>query len=146
MWAGLAAFAPYRSCLPASPSWLPPLRFTQLPSSSGVPRVVRVSVCTASPPGYEVLTADDGKRSPSGHGDAGGVPSGRHHPATRNCAGSLERAEEAAGFVSAQPLHARLVFADSPVGLSTVYRTLSALAEAGRADVVRDTHGERLFR
>jgi Fur family ferric uptake transcriptional regulator len=32
------------------------------------------------------------------------------------------------------------------VGLSTVYRTLTALAEAGRADVVRDPGGERLFR
>ncbi|MEV5507692.1 transcriptional repressor [Streptomyces orinoci] len=32
------------------------------------------------------------------------------------------------------------------VGLSTVCRTLTALAEAGRADVFRDTSGERLFR
>lgn len=55
-------------------------------------------------------------------------------------------AEEAEEFVSAQSLHTRLAAADSPVGLSTVYRTLSALAEAGRADVIRDMHGERLFR
>ncbi|MEU9115887.1 Fur family transcriptional regulator [Streptomyces sp. NPDC048483] len=55
-------------------------------------------------------------------------------------------ADEAEGFVSAQSLHARLLTTDSPVGLSTVYRTLSALAEAGRADVVRYGHGERLFR
>ncbi|MEU5418322.1 Fur family transcriptional regulator [Streptomyces sp. NPDC020667] len=50
------------------------------------------------------------------------------------------------GFISAQALHKRLVDDGSPVGLSTVYRTLTALAEAGRADVFRDANGERLFR
>lgn len=59
---------------------------------------------------------------------------------------ALIEAEESEGFVSAQSLHTRLLAAGSPVGLSTVYRTLSALAEAGRADVVRDMHGERIFR
>lgn len=59
---------------------------------------------------------------------------------------ALIEAEKADGFVSVQSLHTRLLAAGSPVGLSTVYRTLSALAEAGRADVVRDMHGERLFR
>ncbi|MEU4115709.1 Fur family transcriptional regulator [Kitasatospora sp. NPDC028055] len=49
-------------------------------------------------------------------------------------------------FVSAQVLHAGLLITGSRVGLSTVYRTLTALAEVGRADVVRDTNGERLFR
>ncbi|MCQ4083487.1 transcriptional repressor [Streptomyces sp. RB6PN25] len=57
------------------------------------------------------------------------------------------RALVAAGeFVSAQALHQRLVSDGSSVGLSTVYRTLTALAKAGRADVVRDIKGERLFR
>ncbi|MGC0314939.1 Fur family transcriptional regulator [Kitasatospora acidiphila] len=49
-------------------------------------------------------------------------------------------------FVSAQLLHAGLRASGSRVGLSTVYRALTALAAAGRADVVRDTNGERLFR
>ncbi|MHA7961248.1 Fur family transcriptional regulator [Streptomyces sp. L500] len=52
----------------------------------------------------------------------------------------------AEGFVSAQALHKRLVAEGSSVGLSTVYRTLTALAEAGRADIFRDTNGGRLFR
>ncbi|GGP72658.1 hypothetical protein GCM10010214_54650 [Streptomyces abikoensis] len=52
----------------------------------------------------------------------------------------------AEGFVSAQALHKRLVADGSSVGLSTVCRTLPALAEAGRADIFRDTNGERLFR
>ncbi len=58
----------------------------------------------------------------------------------------LEALVAAEGFVSAQALHSRLVSGGSPVGLSTVYRTLTAFAEAGRADVVRDSNGERLFR
>ncbi|MFJ4183819.1 Fur family transcriptional regulator [Kitasatospora sp. NPDC089509] len=49
-------------------------------------------------------------------------------------------------FVSAQLLHAGLLTTGSRVGLSTVYRTLTALAAVGRADVVRDTNGEKLFR
>ncbi|WP_116209978.1 Fur family transcriptional regulator [Streptomyces olivoreticuli] len=52
----------------------------------------------------------------------------------------------AEGFVSARALYNRLLNGGSPVGLSTVYRTLTALAAADRADVVRDTNGERLFR
>lgn len=50
------------------------------------------------------------------------------------------------GFVGARALHAQLAADGTPVGLSTVYRTLTALAGAGRADLVRDTGGERLFR
>ncbi|MFJ6216867.1 Fur family transcriptional regulator [Streptomyces sp. NPDC092296] len=50
------------------------------------------------------------------------------------------------GFVSAQALHARLLAQGLRVGLSTVYRTLAALIEAGRVDLVREGSGERLFR
>ncbi|MEV6833378.1 transcriptional repressor [Streptomyces sp. NPDC051133] len=50
------------------------------------------------------------------------------------------------GFVGAQALHAQLAADGTPVGLSTVYRTLTRLAGAGRADLVRDAGGERLFR
>jgi Fur family ferric uptake transcriptional regulator len=53
---------------------------------------------------------------------------------------------EAEGFVGARTLHASLRAAGSPIGLSTVYRTLGALAAADRADVVRTRVGERLFR
>jgi Fur family ferric uptake transcriptional regulator len=50
------------------------------------------------------------------------------------------------GFVSAQVLHATLLASGARVGLSTIYRTLTAFANAGRADTVRDQAGERLFR
>jgi Fur family ferric uptake transcriptional regulator len=49
-------------------------------------------------------------------------------------------------FISAQALHIRLLADGEHVGLSTVYRTLTALADAGRADVVREPGGERLYR
>ncbi|MFI1797406.1 Fur family transcriptional regulator [Streptomyces sp. NPDC020379] len=71
------------------------------------------------------------------------APIGRSTQQRALVLGALAVAE---GFISAQALHKRLVAAGSPVGLSTVYRTLTALAGADRADVVRDTNGERLFR
>ncbi|MFF4285727.1 Fur family transcriptional regulator [Streptomyces sp. NPDC001633] len=71
---------------------------------------------------------------------------GRFTPQRAMVLEALIEAAEAEGFVSARSLHARLRSAGSTVGLSTVYRTLSALAEAGRADIVRDMQGERLFR
>ncbi len=68
---------------------------------------------------------------------------GRH---TQQRSVVLEALIRADGFVSAQVLHGQLASDGTPVGLSTVYRTLTALTDAGRADLVRDTNGERLFR
>ncbi|MER5663467.1 Fur family transcriptional regulator [Streptomyces mirabilis] len=50
------------------------------------------------------------------------------------------------GFVGARTLYNALEARGSAVGLNTVYRTLAALVEAGRADVVHDGDGGRLFR
>ncbi|MGA5503989.1 Fur family transcriptional regulator [Streptomyces umbrinus] len=49
-------------------------------------------------------------------------------------------------FVSARELHAELAAGGATVGLTTVYRTLRALEQAGHVDVVRDKGGERLYR
>jgi Fur family ferric uptake transcriptional regulator len=49
-------------------------------------------------------------------------------------------------FHSAQEIHAMLRDADERVGLSTVYRTLQALAEAGEVDVLRLDNGEAVYR
>lgn len=54
--------------------------------------------------------------------------------------------EETNDFHSAQDLHARLVERGSRVGLSTVYRTLQAMAESGDVDVLRTDSGEALYR
>jgi Fur family ferric uptake transcriptional regulator len=68
---------------------------------------------------------------------------GRRTPQRATVLAALIRSGD---FTSAQTLHIRLLAAGERVGLSTVYRTLAALADAGRADVVREPSGERLFR
>ncbi|HZN72076.1 MAG TPA: transcriptional repressor [Micromonosporaceae bacterium] len=50
------------------------------------------------------------------------------------------------GFHSAQDLHAMLRARGERVGLTTVYRTLQALADAGEIDVMRPPGGEHLYR
>jgi Fur family ferric uptake transcriptional regulator len=65
---------------------------------------------------------------------------------TRQRTTVLQALVAADGFVSAQVLHAGLLSSGARVGLSTIYRTLTALANAGRADTVRDQTGERMFR
>lgn len=57
--------------------------------------------------------------------------------------GLLSEIEE---FRSAQELHALLRQRDERVGLTTVYRTLQALADAGEIDVMRPAGGEHLYR
>ena len=49
-------------------------------------------------------------------------------------------------FRSAQQLHAQLRAGGSGVGLTTVYRTLLILAEAGEVDQMRLPDGEQLYR
>ncbi|MGW3465840.1 Fur family transcriptional regulator [Streptomyces olivaceoviridis] len=68
---------------------------------------------------------------------------GRHTQQRTTVVEALIHAE---GFLGTQMLHNQLAADGSSVGLSTVYRTLTALAAAGRADMVRDTGGERPFR
>jgi Fur family ferric uptake transcriptional regulator len=50
------------------------------------------------------------------------------------------------GFHSAQDIHARLRAAGDPVGLSTVYRAVQALAEDGALDALNAGSGETLYR
>ncbi len=49
-------------------------------------------------------------------------------------------------FRSAQDIHDLLKRAGKNVGLSTVYRTLTALADGGEVDVLRTEDGEALYR
>lgn len=53
---------------------------------------------------------------------------------------------DAAAFLSAQDLHARLRAAGESVGLTSVYRALQALSEQGAVDVVRTDGGELTYR
>jgi Fur family ferric uptake transcriptional regulator len=57
--------------------------------------------------------------------------------------GLLEQTDE---FRSAQDLHAQLRATGDRIGLTTVYRALQALADAGEVDVTRLPNGEQAFR
>jgi Fur family ferric uptake transcriptional regulator len=57
-----------------------------------------------------------------------------------------EALAESDGFVSAQGLFSTLRDGGSPIGLATVYRTLSSLAEEGDADSLQSPDGEALYR
>ncbi|MGB8651431.1 MAG: Fur family transcriptional regulator [Mycobacteriales bacterium] len=50
------------------------------------------------------------------------------------------------GFTSAQALHDALRAQGESVGLTTVYRHLQALADAGEVDVLRTADGECVYR
>ncbi len=50
------------------------------------------------------------------------------------------------GFTSAQDLHGELRRRGDGVGLTTVYRHLQSLADAGAADVLRTPDGESVYR
>lgn len=49
-------------------------------------------------------------------------------------------------FLTAQEIHEALGERGAPVGLATVYRTLTALAEAGQVDVLRTGDGQTAYR
>ena len=57
-----------------------------------------------------------------------------------------EALADAPGFVSAQSLYGSLREGGSPIGLATVYRTLSSLATDGEADSLQSPEGESLYR
>ena len=54
--------------------------------------------------------------------------------------------DAAPGFLSAQTLHARLREQGSTIGLATVYRALTQLADEGDADSLQSPEGESLYR
>jgi Fur family ferric uptake transcriptional regulator len=56
---------------------------------------------------------------------------------------ALERAD---GFQTAQALHDAMRRAGDSIGLTTVYRHLQALADAGEVDVLRTGEGEAAYR
>jgi len=61
----------------------------------------------------------------------------------RAVAAALDAVED---FRSAQDIHTLLKQRGENVGLTTVYRTLQALADSGEVDVLRTGDGEALYR
>jgi Fur family ferric uptake transcriptional regulator len=65
---------------------------------------------------------------------------------TRQRTAVAELLARTADFRTAQQLHEALRDEGQSIGLTTVYRTLQVLAEAGEVDVVRSAEGEALYR
>ncbi len=65
---------------------------------------------------------------------------------TRQRAAVYALLQDVDGFHSAQELHAMLRERGDRVGLTTVYRTLQGMADAGEVDVMRPPRGEHLYR
>ncbi|MGL5809628.1 MAG: Fur family transcriptional regulator [Nocardioides sp.] len=65
---------------------------------------------------------------------------------TRQFQAVLDELTRSQGFRSAQEIHAAMHQRDQPVGLATVYRALQSMVESGRADALRTSSGESLYR
>lgn len=66
--------------------------------------------------------------------------------ATKQRAAVVDLLSEVDDFRSAQELHDELRKRGEGIGLTTVYRTLQSLSEAGEIDVLRTDSGEALYR
>ena len=65
---------------------------------------------------------------------------------TRQRAAVASAVRETPGFRSAQEFHAIVKSRGADVGLSTVYRTLQAMAQTGEIDSLVNDNGESLYR
>ena len=79
----------------------------------------------------------------TGERSTAGVPGLR---ATRQRAAVSKLLNEVEDFRSAQELHEQLRRDGEGIGLTTVYRTLQTLADAGEVDVLRTGSGEAVYR
>jgi Fur family ferric uptake transcriptional regulator len=75
--------------------------------------------------------------------DAATVPGQR---ATRQRAAIARLLDEVGDFRTAQELHEQLRRRGEAIGLTTVYRTLQTLSDAGEVDVLRTDSGESAYR
>lgn len=65
---------------------------------------------------------------------------------TRQRTAVAEALKHAGGFKSAQELYESILASGTPIGLTTVYRTLQSLTETGEVDSVRREDGESIYR
>ena len=66
--------------------------------------------------------------------------------ATRQRSAVAAALADSAEFRSAQDLHSLLRGRGEAIGLTTVYRTLQTMADAGEVDVLRQADGESVYR
>jgi Fur family transcriptional regulator, ferric uptake regulator len=74
------------------------------------------------------------------------VTTARAMRATRQRAAVSGLLDRLADFRSAQEIHEELRRVGEGIGLTTVYRTLQSLADAGMVDVLRTDSGESVYR
>jgi Fur family transcriptional regulator, ferric uptake regulator len=74
---------------------------------------------------------------------ASGARRGRYQ--TRQRRAVVRTLAQVPGFLSAQALHARMHLAGETISLTTVYRALRVLADAGRIDTIPGPAGGQLF-
>jgi Fur family transcriptional regulator, ferric uptake regulator len=74
------------------------------------------------------------------------VMAATRHRATRQGGAVQDALQRAGGFRSAQDVYAALRTGGESVGLSTVYRHLQALADAGQVDAIQSPDGETTYR
>ena len=90
-----------------------------------------------------MTSTEDLSQTGSAAGHAAGSAAGRPTRQRRAVAGVMETFDD---FRSAQEIHALLTQRGEQVGLSTVYRTLQNLADAGTIDSLRTESGESIYR
>jgi Fur family transcriptional regulator, ferric uptake regulator len=74
------------------------------------------------------------------------TPSPTARRSTKQRAAVAELLNDLDDFRSAQDLHEELRKRGEGIGLTTVYRTLQSLADAGEVDVLRTDSGEAIYR
>lgn len=74
------------------------------------------------------------------------APVSRVLRSTRQRSAVSDMLDQLPDFRSAQDIHEQLRRAGDGIGLTTVYRTLQALAESGEVDVLRTDDGEAVYR
>jgi Fur family ferric uptake transcriptional regulator len=74
------------------------------------------------------------------------TPSSTARRSTKQRAAVAELLNDLDDFRSAQDLHEELRKRGEGIGLTTVYRTLQSLADAGEIDVLRTDSGEAIYR
>lgn len=89
------------------------------------------------------MTASHGQEAGSTARASAPVPGRR---STKQRAAVVELLNEVDDFRSAQELHDELRKRGGGIGLTTVYRTLQSLSEAGEIDVLRTGSGEAIYR
>lgn len=89
------------------------------------------------------MTADRSQPSSAAASAPATVPGQR---ATRQRAAVAKLLDEVDEFRSAQDIHDALRRGGQTIGLTTVYRTLQSLSDAGEIDVLRTDSGESVYR